>query len=142
MTAQIVVTPDVQAIVATYLRTTLPTISGQASVSVTSQVPNPRPAAFVIVKSTGGAGRENLVQDRSDLIVEAWANTEAAANTLARNAYGATLAMQGQSVSSAQIYKVEVGGAPANLPDPTSDQFRFTFTVELRVRATKVTVTP
>ena len=141
MTAQIVVTPDVQAITATYLRTTLPTISGQASVSVTSQVPNPRPSAFVTVKAAGGAGREHLVQDRSSLIIEAWADTEAAANTLARNAYGAVIAMERQSASSVQIYRVEVGGAPVNLPDPESHQFRFTFTVELRVRATKVTLT-
>ena len=72
---------NVEAALVGYLAT-------KVTVPVSTRVPNPRPASFVRVQRTGGAG-QNLVQERPVVLVECWAATDTAAWALAVKAWGA-----------------------------------------------------
>ena len=71
--AELLVAPDVVALVCVWLRTQLPTIPDQTAVPVHRAVPSPRPASFVTVRLLGGAGRDPAlpVTDRASVAVEA-----------------------------------------------------------------------
>lgn len=99
-------------------------------------VPDPRPAAFVVVGLLGGSGRSegNPVTDRQALTVECWADRVADAADLARDARGIVHASRGVVLGGAQIYRVEEFGAPVDLPDSLSSQHRAVFQVQLTVR--------
>lgn len=134
--AELLVAPDVVALVIALLRDRLPEIDGQAPVQVTRAVPSPRPKTFVTVRQLGGAGRDSAVPvlDRVSVAVEAWAAQVAAAADLAQNARAVVHAAQGTVLGSVQVYRVVEAGAPVELPDPLSDQARVTFSAELSVR--------
>jgi hypothetical protein len=103
---------------------------------VRSQVPNPRPAAFVLVRRVGGV-RRNLVVDEATISVEAWAATEQAAHDLAQSARAAIHAAQGTVVSGAgTLYRSDEIGGPAWDPDDESDQARYSFSVSVAFRGT------
>ena len=134
--AELLVAPDVVALVCVWLRTQLPTIPDQTAVPVHRAVPSPRPASFVTVRLLGGAGRDPAlpVTDRASVAVEAWAGNVAAAHDLAQNARACLHAAQGAVHGGIQVYRVVEAGGPVDLPDPLSTQSRVTFTAELLVR--------
>lgn len=134
--AERLVAPDVVDLAVAWLRAQLPTIPDQAPVPVHRQVPDPRPATFVTVRLLGGPGRDPAVPvvDRTQIAVEAWAPSAAAAHDLAQNARAVIHAAQGVVLGGVQVYRVDEAGGPVDLPDPLSDQARFTFTAELTVR--------
>lgn len=100
---------------------------------VGSKVPNPRPTAFVTINRTGGPKR-NLVTDEPQITVESWAQTDEAAHDLAQAARAYLNAMVGEIVNGAPVYRVDELSGPANLPDPLSEQPRYSqsFTVAIR----------
>ena len=103
---------------------------------VRTRVPNPRPAEFVRVERLGGT-RRNVVTDEALISVEAWAATEQDAHDLAQLARGWLHAAQGSTVAGfGTVYRVDELGGPAHSPDPESGQERFTFSVQLALRAT------
>lgn len=113
-----IVFPDAVEVVCDHLRTELdPT-------PVVSRVPTTRPAAFVRVMRVGGV-RRNLVTDEATLTVEAWAASEQAAHDLAQLARAHIYAMPGDG----DVYRVTEFSGPALLPDPLSDQPRYSLTV-------------
>lgn len=126
MTAEVLVAPGVDDLVATYLRAKL------TPVPVTIAVPKTRPAKFVRVLLTGGRGRYDVVLHAAQVTVEAWAASEGEASTLMMLADAHMHAARFQNVG---IYNVTAFGAPTNLPDPTSGQRRYTATYEVTVRA-------
>jgi hypothetical protein len=113
-----IVFPDSVELVCDELRTRL------ATVHVGSQVPTTRPATFVRVTRVGGV-RRNLVTDEATLTVEAWAASEQAAHDLAQLCRAYVYAMPGQS----DVRRVTEISGPAFLPDPESEQHRFSMTV-------------
>ena len=119
---EVIVFPDAVQLVCDHLRTQL------APTPVVSRVPTTRPASFVKVERVGGV-RRNLVTDEPTLTVEAWAATEQAAQDLCQLARAHIYAMPGDG----QVYRVTEIGGPVLLPDPLSDQPRYTFTVALAV---------
>lgn len=120
--------PDSAALVISYLNANL-------TPPVGSRIPNPRPAAFVTVQRTGGPKR-NLVTDSPQLTVESWAATDAAAHDLAQQARALLndLGDSVKSISGVAVYRVDEVSGPADLPDPLSNQSRYTqsFSVALR----------
>jgi hypothetical protein len=91
----VVVMPDVEAWATGYLRDALaartePYASG---VTVSTTVPNPRPARFVTVRRDGG-GRVDLMHEAPRLGVNVWAATEADATDLASLVEGLLLAVR------------------------------------------------
>ena len=135
---EVLVAPDAVASMIAWLKDQLPGIPGQAEVGVFRAVPSPRPAAFVRVRLGGGPGRTSTVVDGAQLNIEAWADSAASAHDLAVNARAVALAAQGAVLGGVQVYRVEDGGYPVDLPDDLpSQQQRFTFTVVAHMRASR-----
>lgn len=94
-------------------------------------VPDPRPARFIRVIPSGGAGRMARVVHRGLVIVECWGESRTDASALARATDAAMLAM----ADTGAAYVVNTAATFAFLPDPTSRQARYTATYELFLRA-------
>jgi hypothetical protein len=124
--------PDVAAAVIGALTTQLPALSF-SSTGVYSRVPNPRPSRFVLVFRTGGS-RANLVTDGAQLTFEAWASSDAEAHDLAQAVRAIVGGLEHTLTGSVPIYGVDELAGPVNLPDPTSDQSRFTFSAVVNAR--------
>lgn len=108
------------------------TLDAAVTAEVSTRVPNPRPGEFVRVLRTGGP--RTMVSDRAQVTVEAFANRESRAAALAGEARSAVHAMQGTMVGEWKVDRVEELAGPANLPDPTTNQSRYTFTASVHVR--------
>lgn len=125
-TTAVVVFPDATDVVRTLLDTAL-------TPPVRSKVPNPRPAEFVTVRRTGGV-RRDLVADNAQVTVESWGATEEDAHDLAQLARAHIGAAPGSVVNGVSIYRVTEQAAPGILPDPLSDQPRYTQTFIIALR--------
>lgn len=119
--------PDVEAMGRSFL---LPVASPS---KVVTQVPSTRPARFVRLFRTGGAAT-NRILERAQLTVQGWDTDSVGAFELTAacreaflNRYSLMPLVRGVS---------EVGGLHFD-PDPGSGVPRYTFTVELMVRAAR-----
>jgi hypothetical protein len=104
---------------------------------VVHRIPNPRPATFVTVRRTGGPKR-NLVTDQAQVTVESWAASDEDAHDLAQEVR-ALLNDLGDGVKSLDgvaVYRCDELAGPADLPDPLSDQARFTQSFSVALRGT------
>jgi hypothetical protein len=98
-------------------------------VRVCTRIPSPRPAEFVRLFRTGGPA-ETRVTEAALITVEAWADLESRAVTLLNLARAVLRDLDGQ------LFGVSEYGGPANLPDPTTSQVRYTASFVVRARAT------
>jgi hypothetical protein len=96
-----------------------------------TQVPNPRPDEFGRLMRFGGP-RETIVSEHAQLILEGWAQTETRALAIL-NFGRAILASQ-----DGPLFGYSELSGPSNLPDPTTDQIRYTCNVSVRVRGTSL----
>lgn len=96
-------------------------------------VPDPRPPRFVTVYRIGGV-RRGIVQDVPREAVDAWAETPEAAHDLLMLARALIGAVQGRTVAGVQFGRVTEAGGPVDLPDPESEQPRWSYQPELAVR--------
>lgn len=126
----VVVFPDAEDIAAGWLRLNLP-----GSPHVGTQVPASRPNEFVVVRRTGGVS-SGPVTDEPIVAVEAWSTSPAAAHDLAQLARAYLHAVVGEQIDNVAVYRVVDVGGPVNLPDPESDQPRYTFSVQITLRGT------
>lgn len=129
--AEVILFPDVEAALVTYLTAALGARGDSATVHVS--VPKVRPARFVLVPRLGGP-RAGLVVDAATIGFECWAATKSQAAALARLVRGLVNALPGQTTAGVTFYRVSEFAGPANLPDPLSDQARYTFTASVRCR--------
>ena len=100
---------------------------------VGTAVPATRPSEFIRVLRTGGA-KETVRSEAAQITVEAWAGSEARASDLLSTARAIL------NAADAQLFGVREFSGPANLPDPTTAQIRFTMSFQIRARGTVVTV--
>ena len=128
-----VVYPDAAAVVATFLNAELDTHGDTAPVG--SRVPSSRPSRFVLVRRLGGP-RLNRVADNAMLGIECWGTDEADAHDLAQLCRALIHSMTGGTHSTVPVYRVTELSGPGSLPDPLSDNPRFTFTVQVAMRGT------
>lgn len=98
-----------------------------------ARVPTPRPVSFYRVLRTGGP-RANLVADGASVVVESWAEDEEQAHVLAQRARTALHAAASTVVDGTPIYRVTELSGPGRLPDPASEQARYTQTFTVMVR--------
>ena len=98
-----------------------------------ARVPNPRPPSFYRVLRTGGP-RVNFVADGASVVVESWAGDEEEAHGLAQGARTALHAAASSVVGGTPIYRVTELSGPGRLPDPASEQARYTQTFMVMVR--------
>ncbi|MDN4645360.1 hypothetical protein [Arthrobacter sp. PsM3] len=120
--------PDVPQLVCNYLRK--PLLTG---IPIGTKVPPTRPPEFIRVLRTGGT-KETVRSEAAQITIEAWAQDEARAADLLSTARAILNAADGQ------LFGVREFGGPANLPDPTTAQIRFTMSFQIRARGTAVTV--
>lgn len=101
---------------------------------VGTKVPNPRPDAFYRVQRTGGV-RRSRVTDRPIVVLESWGPDEDVAIDMAEVGRRAMAALQDTKPDGIhQVYDVSESSGLINLPDPLSDQSRYTQTFELHIR--------
>lgn len=129
MTAEVLVAPDAAAIVVAYLDAAL-------DVPVAYKVPKVRPAEFVSLAVTGGAGRRSLVLQDVTVSIDYWAEDAHAAMDGARLVEGHMLAAR---FILPEVYNVDSFGAPTDFPDPLSGKARARATYSLTLRATPIT---
>jgi hypothetical protein len=125
--------PDGVAVVRAYLREQL--VARGEDVPVGARVPSPRPPRFVRLERVGGT-RLDLVTDRPRIDVHCWGDTEASATDLAALARALLFAMPGWR--GAVAYDVVEVGGPNTLPDPSSEQPRVVFAVEVSLRGARL----
>lgn len=126
--AEAILFRDIEALVCNYLRH--PLLGG---IHVGIRVPPARPAEFIRILRFGGM-KETLISEAAIISVEAWAQTEARASLLLSQCRALLNAADGT------IYGVHEVSGPANLPDPTTAQIRFTMSFQIRARGTALTV--
>jgi hypothetical protein len=131
MTAPPVLFPDSTSVAVGWLRQWFTDRAETAPVG--QRVPSPRPDRFVTIARTGGV-RSNVVTDKPLLTVEAWGSSDEQAHDLAQLARTGLHAMRGRSVAGVAVYRINEAGGPVNLPDPVSQQSRYTFTLEVAMR--------
>lgn len=131
MTAETIVFPDATLTIVDILEAALPGFG--CDVPIGGHVPNPRPAVFVRVLRTGGV-RATLVTDAAQVTVESWASRTGDAHDLAQLVRAVLLAAPG----AAGVVAVEELSGPADLPDPESNQHRFTQSFLVHTRGAAV----
>lgn len=131
-----IVFPDVEDLLVQYLTVELPKYGRAVPVSVA--VPEIRPSEFVLVPRTGGTNA-TLVSDAASIGVECWADTDAAALSLAQLTRGVLRALSGRMVDGVPFYRVDELAGPALLPDGVSQQARYVFAVSVHARGREVT---
>lgn len=121
--------PDIEALVRQHL------LSGayEAGAGVFTRVPSPRPVTFLRVWRTGGAAI-NRVLDQPLITVQSWASTDKIASDNANVARDLLLNASG---AMSLVRGVEEVTGPYYDPDPVSDATRYTFTMRMRVRASR-----
>ena len=110
-------------------------IDAGTTTHVRNTIPDPRPAAFIVVRQVGG-GPASPVSERSLIQLEAWAAGSSAAHTLLQQARALVVAAAHTVTNSVTVYAVRDVGGPANAPDPTSEQARWVCTLSIELRAT------
>jgi len=124
--------PDTSAVVIGALNAQLPAL-GFTGVPVRSRVPAARPIRFVLVFRTGGP-RANIVTDAAQLTIEAWAASDADAHDLAQACRAILIGLEGTVTGGVTVYGINEFSGPGYLPDPESDQSRYTWTASVNVR--------
>ena len=120
---------DVEAGVIAWLDTEL------TDKTVLGQLVETRPAEFVLVRRSGGP-QATVTTEKALIIIEAWAATDVAAHDLGQLCRAHCQRLRGQTVGDLQFYRVAEVGGFVPLPDPASDQYRYTFLIEAHVRGT------
>lgn len=123
---EVILFPDVEALLVTAL-------PARVGASVSTRVPNPRPASFVRVQRVGGT-RPNLITDSATVVVECWAGDSAAAATLGRLTHAHLLALAGSDLPGGFIRAVREVGGLQSFPDPVSGSPRYQFTAQIDTR--------
>lgn len=127
---EVIVFPDAEQVLGDWLAAAL--AARGHTVPVGTWPPQPRPSRFVTLQRTGGT-RANLVTDAPLLTVECWADLGSTASDLAQLVRALLNSAAGQ-VGAATCYRVRETAGPGNLPDPVSEQARYTQTFEIRIR--------
>lgn len=98
---------------------------------VAARVPNPRPAAFVMLRRAGGVDRVRGIFDRPRIDAQIWHTSEHAAFSLAAFVRAQLLAAPGRvaGISHASTFL-----GPTPIPDPDSGQARVLLTIEWQIR--------
>ena len=119
---------DIVAVLIVWLRTQL-----AVGKKVGAKVPDGPRGQFVLLRRVGGTWDRPVI-DQASIAVEAWGATEAQAHDLCQEVRRLLHSRQGTAVSGVRIYVVEEFSGPAYLPDPESEEPRFTMTLNVRHR--------
>lgn len=121
---EVILYPDATVTIIDYLEAAFAERDEDAP--VLPRVPATRPARFVVVRRTGGTARDVVIDD-AQVTVESWGESDEDAHDLAQLCRGLLRARQ---------YRVAEVSGPGNLPDPLSDQPRYSQTFLTAMRGT------
>jgi hypothetical protein len=116
--------PDIEDLLTAHLEAVLDVPAGTRPADATS---------FVRVLRTGGPA-PTRVTDSPQVTVEAYAARESAAIALLGRARRALADLPGTELDGWAVKSVDEIGGPANLPDPNSELYRYTYTAVVQVR--------
>lgn len=135
MTKQVIVFPDVEALLIADLNTAYTANATYSTVRANVTIPaDPQPALFTRLYRIGGA-RTSVVSERATVLVECYGLTTVTASALARFTQARLLAVD--ELQGVPMYEPELVTGLANLPDPTLPRFeRYTFTYSVGARGT------
>lgn len=125
--------PDAEEAVREFLDTAVSAQVDFGDVHAFGRVPQPRPTRFLRVMQTGGT--HGLAHSSPTLVVEGWGRDDADAARICR--LGLALLHQAARdgwLGDIPCRDVETFGFPARLPDPLSEQARYTATVAVTLR--------
>lgn len=132
--------PDASMAIADAVQTLHRATFGGA-LDVGNRIPSPRPAEFARVVGVGGVRRDQ-VTDVPTLAVEAWAASRSRAATLAQELRAVVHALEGRTFAGYTVQDVDEYAGPGDLPDPLSDQSRYSGTYAVTIRSeTTVNIT-
>lgn len=132
--ADLISFPLIETVVVDYLNGWFPALSGYETVSASDRVPSPRPARFVRVRAVGGA-EVDIITSGPSFTVEAYGADAEEASALAEVCRSLLeFAGRSGSMGAAAVRFVRVFALPSNLPDPITDQARYTSTYQAGVR--------
>ncbi|MGH8878160.1 MAG: hypothetical protein ACRD0P_12585 [Stackebrandtia sp.] len=130
---EVIVYPDTEALLVDHLASELDARGDTATVH--TAIPHPRPDKFVTLTRLGGV-KPSIITDAAQIGVECWAATGKQAHGLAQQARGLLHALPGAILDGHTVYRIDEWAGPANLPDPVSDQSRYTFQLSVHIRGT------
>lgn len=131
--SELLVTPDVEAAVLTWLRSGY----GASVDKVATKVPSTMPARMVRVSLTGGS-RRDVATDVAQVTVECWGPDEPVTSLMARTGQGLMFSAAGMTAGTVFVRKVETVGGVQNFPDPDTNKPRYQFTVRWHVRPASI----
>lgn len=116
--------PDIEDLLSGHLTTDLSVPAGTKPASV---------APFLRVLRTGGPPTTR-VSDSPQVTVEAYHSRESGALNLLERARLSLMELPGSALDGFRIKSVDLIGGPVNLPDPSTSNYRYTFTAVVQVR--------
>lgn len=137
--SELIVFPDVEQEAADHLTNAFSSSEAFSDVIAAGRVPNPRPARFVRVRATGGQ-QLSINVDQPTVVVEGYADTDTDAAELTALATAILLqAGRDRQLGRAAVVSpgIAVIGRPQNLPDPVTDQARYTATLTVALRGSR-----
>lgn len=118
----------------TFLTAELGAQPGFAGVKATGRIPNPRPARFVRVRAVGGV-EVDVITAAPTLAVESYAATDEDAEALGEMCHALILrAGRVGRMGAVAVRTVDVLSRPQQLPDPVTDQSRYSATYSVLFR--------
>lgn len=116
--------PDIEDLLCTHLEAVLDVPAGTRSASA---------APFLRVLRTGGPAPTRIT-DSPQVTVEAYHSRESGAIALLGRARRALADLPGTELDGWAVKSVTELGGPSNLPDPSSESHRYTYTAVVQVR--------
>ena len=107
--------------------------SQASSATVGSRVPAGRSKPFVVVRRTGGVAL-NRVADDAQITVESYDSTPEAAHDLLQLCRALIHSFRGSTVLGVPVYRVAEFSGPIELPDPLSNDPRYSMTLTIALR--------
>ena len=137
--SELILFPDVEQEACDHLTAAFAATTEFRGVTATGKVPTKRPSRFVRIRRTGGQ-QLGVIVDQPTIVVEGYASTDTGASRLC--SYAVALLVQAgrdRRLGAAAVVSpgVVVPGAPQNLPDPVTDQARYTATVTVALRGSR-----
>lgn len=109
-------------------------------VPVVLTIPKDRPGEFLRVLDSSGGTVRDKVTDVPTIILEGWAGTNGRALEILQNARA--LMHWFTDINGVAVYDVSEFAGPGNLPDPLSDQARFTAAFSVPMRSARSVLLP
>ena len=116
--------PDIEDLLSTHLAADVGVPAGTRAAST---------APFLRVLRTGGPPTTR-VSDSPQVTVEAYHSRESGALNLLERARLSLMELPGTALDGFRVKSVELIGGPVNLPDPSTTNYRYTFTAVVHIR--------